>query len=226
MNLPFGAREFLEVFGRYNLAVWPAQLVLYAIAVWILTNALQERLPRLNLLLLAALWLWAGWVYFLSFFVAINPAARLFAVLWLAQAAMLLWAGMSRPAPAREPVSRFAPAVGRALVAYALLGYPLVGYFAGHHYPATPTFGVPCPTTIFTLGILLWAERRVSWLAAIPLVWAAIATVAAMRLSIPQDYGLTVAALLTLAILGRGTGVKIGMKTRSNASQPRLQAAR
>lgn len=39
------------------------------------------------------------------------------------------------------------------LILYALIGYPAFGYFAGHHYPSVPVFGVaPCPTTIFTIG--------------------------------------------------------------------------
>lgn len=222
MNLPFTAQEFLEVFGRYNLAVWPAQLVLYAIAIWIVSNALQPVRPRLNLLLLAALWLWAALVYFVGFFTAINPAARLFAVLWIAQAAILVWASMSRPAGARVPVGRFAPLVGRALVGYALVGYPVVGYIAGHRYPETPSFGVPCPTTIFTLGILLWTERRASWLVAIPVLWAVIATVAAVQLSIPQDYGLTVGALLTIAVVASGTALRTHPRPTPNASATRL----
>lgn len=220
-NLPFSAQEFLEVFGRYNLAVWPAQLVLYGIAVWIVTNVLQHARPRQNLLLLAALWLWAAWVYF-SFLMAINPAARLFAVLWIIQGAMLVWSTFAPPAGDGVPVSRFAAPVGRALVAYALVGYPLIGYLAGHRYPETPTFGAPCPTTIFTLGVLLWTERRASWLVAIPLVWAVIATVAAIQLSIPQDYGLTVAALLTLAVVASGTALRTHPRPTPSASATRL----
>jgi Family of unknown function (DUF6064) len=36
MPLPFDARQFFEVFARYNTAVWPAQIVLHvaALSVW------------------------------------------------------------------------------------------------------------------------------------------------------------------------------------------------
>jgi hypothetical protein len=89
-------------------------------------------------------------------------------------------------------------------VVYALAVYPLIGYLSGHRYPATPTFGAPCPTTIFTFGLLLWISERVPWrVAIIPAAWALIGTFAAVRLSVPQDYGLLVAAVATVALLAR-----------------------
>lgn len=33
MPLPFDAREFFEVFARYNAAIWPAQIVLQLAAL-------------------------------------------------------------------------------------------------------------------------------------------------------------------------------------------------
>jgi hypothetical protein len=103
------------------------------------------------------------------------------------------------------------------LVAYALVGYPLLGSLAGHRYPQVPTFGVPCPTTIFTLGVLLWHGER-SWLVlAIPLAWTAIGTVAALQLSVPQDFGLGAAGLVTVVVL-------VAMKIPSAGSQRPLNA--
>ena len=53
------------------------------------------------------------------------------------------------------------------LVAFSLL-YPLINVAQGFSFPRMATFGVPCPTTILTLGLLLVAEPP-SWsLAAIP----------------------------------------------------------
>lgn len=48
------------------------------------------------------------------------------------------------------------------VLVYALL-YPLVVMANGHSYPSMPTFGVPCPTTILTIGFLLVMEPRVRW---------------------------------------------------------------
>lgn len=84
------------------------------------------------------------------------------------------------------------------LLAYALVGYPLLGVALGHRYPATPTFGLPCPTAILTLALLLWAEPPVpKALLLVPLIWAAIGTSAAILLGVWQDLGLGVAGLVT-----------------------------
>ena len=66
----------------------------------------------------------------------------------------------------------------------------------------TPVFGVaPCPTTIFTLGMLL--PSNAAWpLFVIPLVWSVIGGSAAVLLVVPQDYGLildgAIAAMLII----------------------------
>ncbi len=55
----------------------------------------------------------------------------------------------------------------------------------------------PCPTTIFTIGILLlgrWGAVR--WLLVIPLAWSAIGGSAAIMLGVPQDFGLFAAGMI------------------------------
>lgn len=219
MTLPFSVEQFFEVFGRYNLAVWPAQLVFYAIAALIVVNQIRQVHPRANLMLLGAFWIWAGLVYHLTFFVEINPAAPVFAALWILQGGIMWWRGLDWPPAAKIP-SRFASPAGKALVAYALLGYPLIGYLAGHRYPDTPTFGTPCPTTIFTLGILLWARiHQPWWMIAIPILWAAVGTTAALQLSVPQDYGLAVAGVIGLVLLERAVTSQVRPTPRASATR-------
>lgn len=68
--------------------------------------------------------------------------------------------------------------------------------------PALPTFGLPCPTTIFTLGILLFTKPPVPRsVFIVPLLWSAIGTSAAVQLGIPQDYGLAVAGLIGVSYI-------------------------
>jgi hypothetical protein len=65
-------------------------------------------------------------------------------------------------------------------------------------------FGVaPCPTTIFTFGILLWTIKKVpAYLLVIPFLWSIVGISAAINLRVPQDYGLVVAGFLgTILIL-------------------------
>jgi hypothetical protein len=51
----------------------------------------------------------------------------------------------------------------------------------------------------------------------IPLIWTVIGTSAATQLSVPQDYGLTVAGIITLLLLARRHLV-----TRAPSPQPGL----
>ena len=81
--------------------------------------------------------------------------------------------------------------------------HPRIGALLGHGYPQSPSFGVaPCPTTIFTFGLLLWTDRPVPRpLLVIPLLWSLLGVSAAVSLGIKEDLGLVVAALLGTALL-------------------------
>ena len=198
MNMPFTREEFLAVFAEYNLAVWPAPLVLAALALAAVALSLTSRpngSSRVAAVLLAVLWLWAGAVYHAKFFTALSPVGYLFGALFVAQAALVVRiafvSGSLSFAPAWSPGG----VAGAVLMVYALVLYRATGLMAGHQYPASPTFGVPCPVTIFTFGLLLWARPtfpRV--LLAIPTFWAAVGTVAALQLGMVEDYALPLAA--------------------------------
>jgi hypothetical protein len=95
--------------------------------------------------------------------------------------------------------------MGLALIVYSLVVYPAVSLLAGHRYPDIPTFGAPCPVTIFTLGLILWNVRRTPlYVIIVPLIWSAIGTNAALSLGMAEDIALPLAAILSLATLIRG----------------------
>ncbi|HWN12125.1 MAG TPA: DUF6064 family protein [Pyrinomonadaceae bacterium] len=103
---------------------------------------------------------------------------------------------------------------------------------SGHRYLAAPTLGLPCPSTIFTFGILLWTDRHIP----LPLgdtgrmvvlgFWAAIS------LGMKEDYGLLGAGLLGSVLItlrnnsiipaNRNSSQQIGFKREDKeAIQPR-----
>ena len=43
LTLPFTTEQFFEVLGRYNIAVWPAQVALFALALVIVPSANAQR---------------------------------------------------------------------------------------------------------------------------------------------------------------------------------------
>jgi hypothetical protein len=204
MILPFTVEQFFAVFARYNQEVWPAQLLLYALAVVSVCLALRKKSNASVLVssVLAGFWLWMGAVYHLAYFLAINPAAFGFGVLFIVQALVFVEAGVIH----QRLQFRFRPdargLVGAALLAYALIVYPLLGWLAGHRYPAAPTFGLPCPTTIFTFGLLLWAVEQLPWrVLVIPLLWALIGSFAALFLTVIEDFGLPIAGLIVVSFM-------------------------
>jgi hypothetical protein len=198
---PFSREEFLWSFGVYNLSVWPAQLVLLALAVIALGLGRQRGLPGPAGWILALLWAWMAIFYHAGVFSTVTPAAFLFAGLFLAQAALLASVAAGQPTPLSRP-GPLARGVGWALVLYSLVAYPLIGLAVGHRYPFAPTLGVPCPTTIFTLGLFVLSARRVPRrLLVVPCLWALIGAGAAIHLGMVEDLMLPLSAFAALAVV-------------------------
>lgn len=203
--MPFTAEEFLGVFAAYNTAIWPMQLVLLFVAVTAVAIALYGRSSnqlRVAPLLLGLLWLWSGAVYHLRFFGAVNPAAKAFGILFLAQGMLLCVAAIRGTIVFEFRRARFRT-IGLAIAAYGLVVYPVVGWLLGHRYPSAPTPGAPCPVAILTIGLLLLSRDRIPMrLLIIPLIWATIATSAALSFGMLEDLGLSVAAVVAAGLVG------------------------
>jgi hypothetical protein len=199
--LPFSRDQFFAVFTAYNEAVAPAQLLLLALGIGAVALALRPTpwSDRTIGAVLAGLWLWMGMEYHWRFFRAINPAATAFAAVFIAEAALLGWYAVLRPQIAFQASRTLRGGLALALLVYAFAVYPALGWALGHRYPATPTFGLPCPTTIATLGLLVWTvERPPAVVMVIPWVWALIGSAAAFQLGVREDLGLPVALLVSL----------------------------
>ena len=224
MRIPFTTEQFFDVFRQYNEAVWPAQWVLMIGAAVAALAALRSPSPsagRLTSGILTLLWLWMGAVYHLGFFRRINPAAVFFAILFVSQAGLFLWLGVRQDRVRFRAHRDGAGVAGALLLFYALIVYPGLGYALGHRYPTAPTFGLPCPTTIFTFGLLLWAATSVPRsLLIIPTVWAVVATTAALQLGVLEDFGLPVAAGVTLPLLLRGAHRRRAARRRPAPMRP------
>jgi hypothetical protein len=148
---------------------------------------------------LALHWAWSGLAYHAAFFSTVNPAAWLFAGLFLVEAGLLFWYGVvgRRLRPAGGLSVRTALSWG--LIVYALV-YPAFARAEGRVFPRLPTFGVPCPTTILTVGFLLAAGRSLPRVVAvIPIMWAFVGGSAAFLFGVRADVML-VAAGIVLAV--------------------------
>jgi hypothetical protein len=157
---------------------------------------------RFSYLILSFLWGWMAIVYHFIFFTDINSAAWVFGAVFLLGSAAFALSGVERADVSIQPVPGARAIVGGTLIVFALVLYPLIGYSIGHRYPNAPTFGLPCPTTIFTLGLLLFSVRPIArWLFIVPLLWAAVGSLAAFQLGVIEDLGLLVAGIATIAVM-------------------------
>lgn len=204
MRVPFSIEEFLSVFENYNQSLWPVQIILYGLAfsaiVFLIRN--EAGSSRIVFSILAFLWIWMGLVYHILYFSAINKAAYLFGTLFILQGFIFFYFGVVKQKLEFRADLKLVEVIGIVFMVYALLVYPLLGYSLGHVYPASPTFGVPCPTTIFTFGILLFSVERIQWyIIIIPLLWSCVGFFAALSLTIKEDFGLVIAGVLASFIL-------------------------
>ena len=85
----------------------------------------------------------------------------------------------------------------------AQLALALVGLALGQRYPSLPTFGLPCPTTIFTIAVLIRLDRLAPVaLYVIPLIWSVIALMAAISFGVGEDF-------LLLPFVAIGLGLRL-----------------
>lgn len=206
MEPPFTIEQFYEVFSRYNDTVWPAQIALTGLALaGIGFTLLSPRWSdRAASAVLAVLWAWMGMAYHLAFFARINPAAYAFAALSLAGALCFLWFGVLHGRLHFAWNGGRQAYAGAGLILFSLVIYPAWSWYAGHRFPAMPSFGLPCPTTIFTIGLLCFLTPpypRAPLIA--PVLWCFIGAQAAVLLGVPQDLGLVAAAAAGLVLLVR-----------------------
>ena len=201
MKLPFTAQQFFDVFVQYNQSVWPAQIILNLAALAAIVYLFYRRSYSGRLIsgTLALLWAWTGIIYHLIFFMEINKAALVFGIIFLFGSGAFLWAGVIKNRLHYDTTNFSQRILGAGLIGFGLIIYPLLSWKFGHSYPAMPTFGLPCPTTIFTIGILCFLCKpypRYVWLA--PVLWSVIGSQAAFLLGVYQDLGLLVAGIIGL----------------------------
>lgn len=189
--LLFSPRTYWRMFELYNVDLWPAQLLAFALGIALL--ALSRRggpgAGRGIAVLLAACWLWVAWAFHWQRYAGINWAAGYFAIAFAAQALLLLWLGafLARleAVPARGPLRR----TTLGIFVFALFGYPLMAPLAGRSWAQAEIFGMaPDPTALATLGMLLLAGRRLSWvLLPIPLAWCLVSGATLWAMASPMD---------------------------------------
>ena len=192
------------MFKNYNESVFPAQIIfnLMALLGILLLFKRQKNNDKIISAILSFLWLWIGIVYHLLFFSKINTAAYGFGILFIIQGIIFFYFGVLKDQLSftyRKDIYSF---IGFIFLLYALIIYPILGHISGHQYPYSPTFGLPCPTTIYTFGFLMFLKNKISIkILIIPFLWSLLGFSAAVQLSVYEDFGLLIAGILASSLL-------------------------
>lgn len=203
--MPFTTEQFMEVFRSYNTAIKPLQFLMTMLAIVCIGGLIRKDRFSVSgsLLILSIMWLVNGIGYHIMFFSKVNPLAKVFGAGFILEAvALMVMAVMSIRRPQVE-LSMARRIAGWVMVFYGMIIYSVIGWLLGHRYPAAPMFGVaPCPTVIYSLGLLLILPKKIFLpVFIIPLLWVAIGSFAAFKFGMMEDLGLLMAGLTTLYFL-------------------------
>ena len=198
MKIPFTTEQFFGIFERYNIAVFPAQwiILLLGIASLVLLHSRVQSKSKIIGCFLGLLWIWIGTVYHIAFFSEIAKPAFGFGALFIIEGTLLLINAL-RGKLVFDYTGRPKDKVGYLFVLFALIIYPVIGYLIEGSMDRIIVMGLPCPSTIFTFGFLLFTSRSFPrFLLIIPSIWAVIGLGAAINFGVYQDWMLLISAVV------------------------------
>jgi hypothetical protein len=199
MKTPFSTEEFFSVIEKYNTSVSPIQFVFSVLGMLMLWKLISQKSKagKFSGISTGILWLWMGVVYHLLFFTSINRVAFIFGSLFVLQGIFILFETHFRNRFSSQTKQPFQFYTGYFLAVYGIVLYPLINYFPEGSIAKTIAFGLPCPTTIFTFGLLLiYAKHLPRYLIIIPTLWAFLGISAALNFGVYQDFVMILAALI------------------------------
>jgi hypothetical protein len=220
MKTPFPIDQFFTIFENYNSNVFPAQIliILGGLLCLILLHLQKSFRNKLIGGFLAFLWIWTGGIYHIALFTGINKAAYAFGAIFILQGIFFLIETFFRNKLIFHFEGRIRDFLGYFFVLFGLIIYPVISYLLGMSFVRTIALGLPCPSTILTLGFLMLTDRGFSkYLLIIPSLWAVIGLSAAINLGVYQDFMMIVAAILAnIFLLGKkkDLDIKTGDMTR------------
>ncbi|MGF7160902.1 hypothetical protein FHS85_002533 [Rhodoligotrophos appendicifer] len=204
--LLFSPRVYWRMFELQNASLWPLPALMIAVGVIILILSLWQRpsSARAVSFLLAMIWILVAYLFFWTRYATINWAAAYLAPIFMVEG-LLLFAAACRYVPVTFDLSRPAAWVGFGVLAFAILGFPLLAAWQGRGVMASELFGMaPDPTAFGTLGVILMLRgRALLLLMPVPVLWCLLsaATLWTMGETVAAWTRLAIALLAPLMIL-------------------------
>lgn len=191
--------------ARYNNHYRLMLPINYSLCIMAILALLRktEYSSRIVTSVLAVLWLWTGVVFNGLVFSEISPRAVIFAAVFVVESMLLVFYGFYKSELIFRVRADLIGAVGWASILYGLLGYPLIASLLGRGYPQSLVVGLaPCPTVVFTLGLLFWSERRLTKaILVIPLFYALVGGAMVSSKGIVEDLGMIIIAMAMIGVV-------------------------
>jgi hypothetical protein len=206
MKLPFTTEQFFNVIEKYNLTMFPIQLIilLFSIVCLFLLHSKLSSKDKLIGIYLGVLWIWIGVAYHLTFFTAINKAAFLFGGIFILQGLLILFYSFIKNRLVFTFTLQIKDYLGYFFILYGLILYPIISYLVEGSFEKTIIMGLPCPSTIFTFGLFMLTNNKFpKSLLIIPSLWAIVGLSAAINIGVFQDLMILIAAITADIILIR-----------------------
>jgi hypothetical protein len=206
MKLPFTTEQFFDVIEKYNLAMFPFQLIILLLGIvclFLLHSQLSSK-DKLIGVYLGVLWIWIGVAYHLAFFTVINKAAYLFGSIFILQGLLILYNTLVKNRLIFRSALQTKDYLGYFFIVYGLIIYPIISYLVEGSFERTIVMGLPCPSTIFTFGLFMLTRNKFpNYLLIIPSLWAVVGLSAAINIGVFQDIMILIAAITADIILIR-----------------------
>ena len=204
MKTPFTIEQFFGVFEKYNLGIFPAQFIIMLAGLICVVLLIRHSAIRTPIAggLTGLLWLWMGLVYHILYFSGINPAATIFGVVFIIEGIFILYETFIRKRLVINIKKGIQSYLGYFFLIFGIIIYPAIGYFISQNAVQTIALGLPCPTTIFTFGVMILAKDKIpGYLLVIPALWAIIGLAAAINFGVYQDFFIILAAFSALSVV-------------------------
>ncbi len=201
----FTLERFLTYATAYNLELYPVQYLMLGLGL-IAILMLIFRTKYSNRCISAILAFFYGWIgiqFYMIYFREFMPMPFVFGILFITQAIIFILEGSIRNRINFGFKVDLYGLTGAFLIFYAIFGYQALEYIFGRGYPEILSFGLfPCPTVIFSLGILLWTDKKFPrYILIVPLIHALSGFIPAFMIGIIEDIGLIISGLLVLFLL-------------------------
>jgi hypothetical protein len=210
--MPFTVEQFFNIFLGYNTSVFPFQIILFLAGIFSLSLIIfkSKYAGKFTSYLLVILWLWNGIVYHIYFFSKINKAAIAFGTLFILQAVFFLIEFVIKKKLDFTYDRKFDMLTGYFLILFGLIIYPVIGLIPGKEIGYIISFGLPCPSVIFTFGIIIASRKNYTlYKLIIPVIWAFIGFFAALKFGVYQDVALPVSAVIAIILFFKERNILI-----------------